>query len=251
MTELSTTSNNSNAPYAYILGQAVADETQFQREAYSRVLVTFRSGFYPSMTGLTSDSGFGCMMRSGSMLIGEALQQVIFSRNFIFDREYFAYCPKCIWLTSLISDEKKVRTRHIHPFSIQHIMEKGVEYNKAEGKWFGPGTVANVYAELIKRFAPNPLRIGVYVCEQGLNTIYIPDAIRLMKQHPGEPETFYEDGLTTPPCPECPIVNCICKVNRLNKDKEAINNNIECRPILILFPTRLGLKNIAEEYRKV
>ncbi|KAA6396808.1 MAG: hypothetical protein EZS28_007670 [Streblomastix strix] len=53
------------------------------------------------------------------------------------------------------------------------IMEKGAEYNKAEGKWFGPGTVANVYTELIKRFAPNPLRIGVYVCEQGLNTIYI------------------------------------------------------------------------------
>ncbi|KAA6383345.1 MAG: hypothetical protein EZS28_021128 [Streblomastix strix] len=181
MTELSITSTNSNVAYAYTLGQAVVDEKQFLREAYSRVLVTCRSGFYPSMNGLTSDSGFG------------------------------------------------FRTRHIHPFSIQHIMEKGVEYNKEEGKWFELGTVANVYAELIKRFAPNPLRIGVYICEQGLNTIYIPDAIRLMKQLPDEPETFYEVGLKIPPCPECPI----------------------CRPILILFPTRLGIKNIAEEYRKV
>ncbi|KAA6368188.1 MAG: hypothetical protein EZS28_036286 [Streblomastix strix] len=129
MTELSITSTNSNVRYAYILGQAVVDEKQFPSEAYNRVLVICRSGFYPSMTGLTSDSGFGY--------------------------------------------EKKVRTRHIHPFSVQNIMEKGVEYNKAEGKWFGPGTVANVYAELIKRFAPNPLRIGVYICEQGLNTIYI------------------------------------------------------------------------------
>ncbi|KAA6386064.1 MAG: hypothetical protein EZS28_018409 [Streblomastix strix] len=59
MTELSITSTNSNTPYAYILGQAVVDENQFQCEVYSRVLVTCRSGFYPSMTGLTSDSGFG------------------------------------------------------------------------------------------------------------------------------------------------------------------------------------------------
>ncbi|KAA6377581.1 MAG: hypothetical protein EZS28_026893 [Streblomastix strix] len=39
------------------------------------------------------------------------------------------------------------------------------------------------------------------------------------------------------------------------KDKELKPDqkleNQHCRPILILFPTRLGLKNIAEEYRKV
>ncbi|KAA6368187.1 MAG: hypothetical protein EZS28_036285, partial [Streblomastix strix] len=40
--------------------EEVVDEKQFPSEAYNRVLVICRSGFYPSMTGLTSDSGFGC-----------------------------------------------------------------------------------------------------------------------------------------------------------------------------------------------
>ena len=55
--------------------QTVVDESQnFKLDMWSRLWFSYRYNFHPiSGTELTTDTGWGCMIRSGQMLIGQAL----------------------------------------------------------------------------------------------------------------------------------------------------------------------------------
>lgn len=116
------------------------------------------------------------MIRSGQMLAAEALQRVFFGSQFTFDPLKIPLCIKYQWFTSLFSEEMtNSNTRHLHPFSIQNLIETATKFNKPEGSWVGPGVIANVIAELFNciPIGNNYQLIAVYVCEQGLNTIFM------------------------------------------------------------------------------
>lgn len=113
------------------------------------------------------------MIRSGSMLMATALQRNIFSKSFKFDPTWCCFCPKVVWFSSLFSEEMHPNSRHLHPFSIQHLMECGEMYGKKQGQWFAPSTIARVYTDLISKYAERQLGISVYLCETGLNTIFV------------------------------------------------------------------------------
>jgi hypothetical protein len=156
-----------------LLGKLHRSEQAFLADAKGRFYLTFRRGFLPTSKKITSDAGFGCMIRSGSMLVAEAMSRELFGRDFVYNPDIFPNCPRCVWFVSLFSEEVRKDTRHLHPFSIQHLIETGEKFRKKQGKWFAPGTIAFVYEYLLAKYAPPPLQLGVYLCPQGLNSVYI------------------------------------------------------------------------------
>lgn len=111
---------------------------EFLKDFQSRVWVTYRRGFACLQgTNLKSDTGWGCMLRTGQMMLATALQ------IHCFGREYRRH-------TSGNQYRFKELVRHFgdsfdHPFSLQHLLKIGKEHlNKSYGEWYGPSTVAYV-----------------------------------------------------------------------------------------------------------
>ena len=156
-----------------VLGAKCLTVEEFQEEAYTRPFLSFRTNFRASKSHRTTDTGFGCMIRSGSMLVAEALQRSMFGTHFKLDPEFSKKCPRQIWMASLFNEEMKSDTRHFHPFSIQHLMELGeLKFGKREGEWFAPGTIAQVYQHVISNYCEEQLNMSIYLCRPGFNTIY-------------------------------------------------------------------------------
>ncbi|KAK2957248.1 putative cysteine protease ATG4B [Blattamonas nauphoetae] len=240
--------NTSRAKYRVeapisMLGTVYTDPEQFSSSVNSLVYLTFRNHFNPTSQSFTSDSGFGCMIRSGSMLVATALQSIYFGESFRLDAAYVSSCTRLKWLTSLFSEEMQKNTRHLHPFSIQHLMELGAQYGKRQGTWFAPGTIAKVYQDLLMSYLPMNQAVSVYICEQGLNTIHIPDVISLFSRREA-PKKLPTTDKYVPPLPQCYNPTCMC--HTFNGDHETSHD--APKPVLILVPTRLGMNRIQEEH---
>ncbi|RZF44322.1 hypothetical protein LSTR_LSTR006872 [Laodelphax striatellus] len=128
----------------WILGRkysAVHDLEQIRRDIRSRLWFSYRKGFVPiGDTGLTSDKGWGCMLRCGQMLIAQALLFLHLGRDWVWspqtrDRTYLK-------ILRMFED------RRTAPYSIHQIALTGASEGKEVGEWFGPNTVAQVLRKL-------------------------------------------------------------------------------------------------------
>ncbi|KAK2963007.1 Cysteine protease ATG4C [Blattamonas nauphoetae] len=177
------------------------------------------------------------MVRSGSMLVASSYQRALFGPQFRVTNEYLRHCPRCLWMTSLFSEEMAPFTSHLHPFSIQTLLERGERYDKRQGQWFGPGTIANVYKDLFLEFCPASSIMHVHMCEQGLNTIFMPEILDLLTHNErAQPQIESEP---VPNIPDCENPSCPCHSYPSTNQP----------PILILFPTLLGLRTIPVMYQ--
>ena len=180
-----------------VLGTCCRTKEELYKHAFSRPFLTFRKNFLPSQRNKTSDTGFGCMVlsfitsqiitfcflllllffllgmiRSGSMVVAEAIQRSMMGKDFISNEQDSVYCPRQIWLASLFTEEMSENTRHKHPFSIQHLMALGETFGKREGEWFAPGTIAAVYKYIFENYCEEQLNMSIYLCEPGFNTVF-------------------------------------------------------------------------------
>ncbi|KAI9738329.1 MAG: Cysteine protease atg4 [Cirrosporium novae-zelandiae] len=146
----------------------------------SKIWLTYRSGFAPiaksknpdafsSMTfsvrlrsqlleqeGFTSDTGYGCMIRSGQMLLANTLSILQLGRD---------------WRRgSKPEEERRLLAQfaddHRAPFSIHRFVEHGAQAcGKHPGEWFGPSATA----ECIKALSHQCAEVGlkVYVTGNG------------------------------------------------------------------------------------
>ncbi|KAI9219877.1 hypothetical protein BC828DRAFT_384930 [Blastocladiella britannica] len=137
----------SDADHAVILGRShsfTADgASAFLADFSCRPRLTYRTGFPPiAPSTLTSDSGWGCMIRVGQSLLLEALIRVRLGRNAAPDPQ----SPQYLDLLSRFRD---------HPdamYSIHAIATRGRELDTPIGDWFGP----TVLAHAIKTIAADP-----------------------------------------------------------------------------------------------
>ncbi|KAK2948540.1 Cysteine protease ATG4C [Blattamonas nauphoetae] len=143
------------------------------------VYLTFRDGFFPTRKGTSTDKGFGCMIRSGAMLVANSFQRLLFGENFLPNWRTLATCPRCRWLDSQFGEEIIQYTRDHHTFSIQHLIEVGDDLGFAEGTWWGPSTFAFVFQRLFSAYLPNNALTPIYVTDPGINTIFLPDVKKL------------------------------------------------------------------------
>lgn len=116
----------------------ILDLEKIRRDITSRIWCTYRKGFVPigGGEGLTSDRGWGCMLRCGQMVLAQALLCLHLGRDWYWDID----SRDPIYLKIL----QKIEDRRQAPFSIHQIALMGASEGKSVGEWFGPNTVAQV-----------------------------------------------------------------------------------------------------------
>lgn len=121
----------------------ISDIEGFKRDFISRLWMTYRREF-PTMNGsnYTSDCGWGCMLRSGQMLLAQAMVCHFLGRSWRWDPD-----------TQLHSTHEDNMHRKIirwfgdsssknSPFSIHALVTLGLDSGKKPGDWYGPSSVS-------------------------------------------------------------------------------------------------------------
>lgn len=136
-----------------------------RRDVQSRIWCTYRKGFVPlGRPQLTSDKGWGCMLRCGQMLLAQALLDLHLGRDWFWTPEtrFVLFLSPFDSNNNIISFTFRVISYQNHrdptylkivnrfedsrksPFSIHQIAMMGDSEDKRVGEWFGPNTVAQV-----------------------------------------------------------------------------------------------------------
>merc|ERR1711879_657640 len=108
--------------------------SDFLRDLYTRIWCTYRKDFTPIVgSPYTSDVGWGCMHRSGQMLMAQAFLTRRLGRSWRLGSEN-ALPEEYRSTLRLFADHPDA------PFSIHKIALQGRCLSKEVGQWFGPCT---------------------------------------------------------------------------------------------------------------
>ena len=126
--------------------------SDFLLDFYTRMWFTYRRAIPEPIGGvMTSDAGWGCMIRSGQCMLAEALIRSLLSREHSV-RHLGAEetLLKYLFIAEQFIDEPSA------PFSIHKIAQMGAKKcNRAIGEWFGPSILGNSVAAI----SGSPIRI--------------------------------------------------------------------------------------------
>lgn len=113
-------------------------------------LGNFSMGSSNNTVAYTSDCGWGCMIRSGQMLLAQALVVHFLGRGWRYDPDTQLYSTTEDHIHRKIirwfGDQRSKNS----PFSIHKMVELGKKNGKRIGEWYGPGSVAHVIKEAVK-----------------------------------------------------------------------------------------------------
>lgn len=123
--------------------------------------------------GFTSDTGWGCMIRSGQSLLANTLLMLRLGR----DWRRGTQADKERKLLSLFADDAKA------PFSLQRFVEHGaLACGKHPGEWFGPSATARCIQALSEQYPDSGLK--VYMNGDGAD-VYEDTFLKLAKAENG------------------------------------------------------------------
>uniref|UniRef100_A0A673XSY0 Cysteine protease n=1 Tax=Salmo trutta TaxID=8032 RepID=A0A673XSY0_SALTR len=196
----------------WILGKefnALTEKDDILSDVTSRLWFTYRKNFPPiGGTGPTSDTGWGCMLRCGQMILGEALVCRHLGRDWRWVRgqpprgEY-------IGILNAFLDKKDSY------YSLHQIAQMGVGEGKSIGQWYGPNTVAQVLKKL---------------------TVF--DSWSRLAVHVAMDNTVVMKEISEPTANSCCLGACA-----LAEEETAL-----WKPLVLLIPLRLGLSDINKAY---
>ncbi|ERN17015.1 cysteine protease ATG4 isoform X1 [Amborella trichopoda] len=125
----------------------------FLQDLSSRIWITYRKGFETiGDLKLTSDAGWGCMIRSSQMLVAQALLSHHLGRSWSkpthkpFDPEYVA-------ILHLFGDSEA------SSLSIHNLLKYGKGYGLAAGSWLGPYAMCRTW-ETLARISREQIHLG-------------------------------------------------------------------------------------------
>ncbi|XP_078048355.1 autophagy-related 4a isoform X1 [Augochlora pura] len=200
----------------WVLGKkynAIKELETIRRDIRSKLWFTYRKNFVPigeSSTIFTSDKGWGCMLRCGQMVLGQALITLHLGRDWQWTPE----TKNSTYLKIL----ERFKDKKTAAYSIHQIAVTGASEGKDVGQWFGPNTVAQVLKKLVVYDEWSSITIHVALD----NTLIINDILRQCKVEGGT--TAEADGNIPLKAPS------------------------QWKPLLLLIPLRLGLSEINPIY---
>jgi len=160
----------------------------FNEDFSSRIWLTYRKNFKEFKgTQISTDCGWGCMIRSGQMLVANTLVQLKLSRHW---RKMDP--SKSVHLAEEIGTESTHKNiirlfgdtydSNISPLSIHNLMEIAQEtFNNKPGDWFGPSATAHIVQKTIDKNRDHDFLGGLraYVAKDG--TVYKGDIYEMCK----------------------------------------------------------------------
>ncbi|KAF4322170.1 hypothetical protein BBO99_00002057 [Phytophthora kernoviae] len=246
---LDVTSSAALSAPVWLLGRRYDDVAAADFDAYKRsfeaiLWFTYRRDF-PQMTPyeFTSDAGWGCMLRSAQMLLGQALQRRVLGRNWhlpaLFEAEIDAKLPdKYVQLLRWFADDPDLQCR----YSIHQMVKLGMQYDKLPGEWYGPTTAAQVLRDLVnlhrREFGGE---LAMYVPQEGV--VYSDDVTRLCVSHIDKSVEVKETIVQVEKDENAPEF-----FDPLLHPPTAEDKSDWSTALLILIPLRLGLDHVNEGY---
>lgn len=199
------------ASLAEVIFKKILDLDEIKQDVHSRLWFTYRKNFAPiGDSSLSSDQGWGCMLRCGQMLLAEAMLRRHLGRDWLWSRVHVS--PTYANILRQFQDKRSAM------FSIHQIAQMGVSEGKPVGEWFGPNTVAHVLKKLT--IYDEWSRLVVHVA---MDNILIMDDVRQLCSTPFGPLKS-----------SSPLPN--------DSQKSAWN------PLILIVPLRLGLTNLNPVY---
>nr|XP_023997744.1 cysteine protease ATG4B-like [Salvelinus alpinus] len=216
----------------WILGKefnALTEKEDILSHVTSRLWFTYRKNFPPiGGTGPTSDTGWGCMLRCGQMILGEALVRRHLGRDWRWVRGQ-PQRGEYISILNAFLDKKDSY------YSLHQIAQMGVGEGKSIGQWYGPNTVAQVLKKLT--VFDSWSRLAVHVAMD--NTVVMEEIKRLCM-----PWLDYGGAACAEPPGWMPKHNgCLEGACALAEEETAL-----WKPLVLLIPLRLGLSDINTAY---
>ncbi|XP_033097404.1 cysteine protease ATG4B-like isoform X2 [Anneissia japonica] len=216
----------------WVLGEkyetvGLGDRKKAKKDIASRVWITYRRGFPPiGGTGPTSDTGWGCMLRCGQMMLAQALICRHLGRDWRWqqtqhDDIYFK-------ILRMFLDKKD------SPYSIHQIAQMGIGEGKSIGQWFGPNTVSQVIRKLCAFDEWSDVAVHVALD----NTVVIEDIKTLC----------ISNDVTSTPSPKGKSKSGKKKGSACSSSQ--MKSKKKWKPLVLFIPLRLGLNEINSVYVK-
>ena len=156
---------------------------EFRRDMQSRLWFTYRCNMAPIAQNLTSDTGWGCMLRSGQMMFAQALLIHNLGRSWRLplDLAYNKMPEGYRQVLEFFEDTPSA------PFSVHAIARAGERVGKRAGTWLGPNTVCSAFASLYEaKKCPELCGMQLLLLDRGDgdNTIYLDEARTRLENGP-------------------------------------------------------------------
>ncbi|CAK9779370.1 hypothetical protein CC85DRAFT_288674 [Cutaneotrichosporon oleaginosum] len=193
---------------------------------------TGRGGWLRGETLYTSDSGWGCMLRTGQSILANALIDVHLGRGWRLPQErpkLHPETPMDLALLEAYATHVRILSWFLDdpsplcPFSVHRMAMIGKELGKEIGQWFGPSTAAGALRSLANSFP---------IC--GVSVVSAQDGI-IYKSDVFAASNTTTDGWE----PQSPR-----KMRPISTHRSSWGN----QAVLILVATRLGLDNVNPIY---
>lgn len=154
----------------------------FKKDFMSRLWLTYRREF-PILNGSTfsSDCGWGCMLRSGQMLIAQALVLHFLGRDWRWNPDQQATTRENF--IDIVNHRKIIKwfgdkPSRNSPLSIHILVQLGEAAGKKAGDWYGPGFVAHLFRQAFKQANEDNYEFDdLNVCVAQDCAVYIKDVL--------------------------------------------------------------------------
>ena len=138
---------------------------------WTRATAVAQAAGLAGRAGLTTDAGWGCMLRTGQSLLANALMHTTFGRHWkrpqflrpehLEDEEFRQSYANYVRILTWFMDDPSPAC----PFSVHRMAREGKRLGKEVGEWFGPSTAAGAIKKLVEE-CPE-VKLGVVVATDG------------------------------------------------------------------------------------